>query len=144
MEIATIKTKLCSGLRPLVLIALLQVLFQIPILNQGPQASHVWRQIVGHAAAVNYYEEDFRFFYPRSDIRVSPSDSGIIYHEFPITYWLTAQSYRLTGFNNANSHIIALLFNIFFIYGLFFLGKALGYSYRRSLLMSFFGTFAPV
>lgn len=128
----------------LILIYVASLLIQLPLLDKGPQGQHVWRKVVGHAAAMNYYKEDNRFFYPRADIRLSADDTGGVYHELPITYWLTAQSYKLTGFAHRNAHIIALFFNLFLIFASFALGQALGYSRRRSTLFSFLMSFSPV
>lgn len=114
------------------------------MLNKPPVGQHAWRQIVGYAAARNYYEEDNRFFYPRADIRMSKEDAGAIYHELPTTYWLVAQTYRFFGENNAAARVIPFAFNLLTLLGAFGLARALGYSDTRSLLFVFFLVFSPL
>lgn len=128
----------------LLVIACLQILLHLPMITEPPQGQHVWRKIVGHAAAMNYLEEDNRFFWPRADIRTYAGDTGAIYHELPVTYWLTAQAYRAFGVWYGFPHIVALAFNLLLIWGGYRLGRGLLYDRQQSLLLAFFMALSPL
>ncbi len=125
-------------------LVLFQILVHLPMANQPAQGQHVWRKIVGHAAAMNYFQEDNRFFWPRSDIRLSADDTGAIYHELPLTYWLTGQAYRAFGVSPLWSRLICLCFNLLLIFGAYRLGLALGYLKEQAFLFSFFMSTSPL
>ncbi len=128
----------------LIFFSFLQILLHLPMASLPPLGQHTWRQVVGAAAARNYYEEDNRFFYPRADIRLYENDTGAIYHELPLSYWLTAQSYFVFGFNYISGRIIPLVLNLMLFFGAYFLAMGLKLSQRFSLLFSFFLGFSPL
>ena len=94
--------------------------------------------------AYNYATEDKSFFEPAVDIRMYDGDSGEVYHELPVTYWLTGQVWKYTGIKNFVPRLIAMLFNLTLIWGAFYFALALGLSRQRSLWFSFFMTFSPM
>ncbi|MBC7660855.1 MAG: hypothetical protein H7249_14250 [Chitinophagaceae bacterium] len=129
----------------LAVLLLLQIVIHLPMINLSPRGMHVWRQVVGHAAIQNYVKEDDRFWYPRADIRMTADDTGEIYHELPLTYWLAAKTTRagLLPLNTA-AHAVQLLFNLLLIPGAFFSFSALGYSRQRCALFTFLMSFSPL
>lgn len=122
----------------------LHILFHLPMLNTPPVGLHYWRQIVGHSMARNYFTEPSSFLESRVDIRTEPEDSGIIYHEFPLTYWLAGQSYALFGVQNITPRLIALLFNLLLIFFAYRLARVLEYDPEKAFLFSFLLTSAPL
>ncbi len=94
--------------------------------------------------ARNYFEEDNRFLYPRGDIRVNESDEGYIYHEFPLIYWLTAQTYRLTGEQPANARIVMFLVCSLLIFAAYGLARALSFPAAQAKWYALFMTTNPL
>jgi len=93
----------------------------------APMGQHTWRQIMGMAPARNYFEENSPFLKPAQDIRLSYQDDGAIYYEFPALYWVIGQTYKVTGYLNANSRIIILLIGLFLLVGSYRLIRLLGF-----------------
>lgn len=126
-------------------IAAVQAALLAPVLPESPIGQHTWRQTVGHAMTRNYIEENDGFWRPKNDIRVRPEDTGAIYHEFPIQYWVAAKMAKLTG---AQPDLVVRLTQFLIvawigIAGVFF-ARGLGYSATRSTFFGFFMTVSPV
>ncbi len=129
----------------LLLLILFQLAIHWPMIHQSPRGMHVWRQTVGHAAIQNYMDEDNRFWFPRADIRLYPGDTGAVYHELPITYWLAAQTAKagwLTPHTAAN--LFQLLFNLMLIPGSYYFLLALHADRLRAGLFAFLMSFSPL
>lgn len=120
-----------------------QFLLHIPFLNNPPMGQHVWRQVVGHAMALNYHLEDDSFWSPRNDTRITDEHDGRIWHEFPLGYWLIGKSYDLTGYHDINARLIWLILSLFAIPFAYLFLRELGGGTFQSLLFTFFLTFAP-
>lgn len=129
----------------LALMILLQILIHVPMLHLSPRGMHVWRQVVGSAAIQNYMEEEDSFWNPRADIRLSSDDTGRIYHEFPLTYWLAAKTAK-AGLMTPDmaGHVYQLLFNLLMIPGAFYFLIALHAGRNRAALFTFLLTFSPL
>lgn len=114
--------------KPLTFLMLLvgfQFLLHIPIFDLPPLGQHVWRQVVGSSIAYNYFSEGSSFLNTLVDIRVHANDTGAIYHEFPITYWLVGNLYKVFGFKDFIARIVPFIFNCFLIFGAYYLGTGL-------------------
>ncbi len=132
-----------STRRFLITIVVIQILFHIPIVHLPPMGQHTWRQIMGLSTARNYYEDNNAFFHPAQDVRVEPNDKGVIYFEFPLLYWITGQSYHLTGFSHINGRLMMLIMGIFLIFGSYKLSRSLGLNEVRARWFTFFVSFSP-
>ena len=128
----------------LALFCLVQTLLLWPALDLPPVGQHIWRQVTGMAFARNYGLEGADFFFPRQDIRVGQQDLGLIYHEFPIVYWIVGKLYQQFGFHYYLSRIVALSVNFLGIFASYFLARGLQYSQVRSLAFSLFLSFSPL
>ena len=138
-----VKVQRLKGSHFLGLIIFLQFVLHIPFFNLPPMGQHTWRQVAGHSQARNYYEEGNPLLYPRLDIRIEEGDKGEIYKEFPLLYWLIGQSYRITGFSNANARLGQFLTAIFLIFGSYRFARAMGLSLNQAKGFTFFLSFAP-
>jgi len=126
-----------------VLLFVFQVLLHAPFLDLPPVGQHTWRQVDAASSARNYFEEGSSFFYPTSDLRVERDDQGEIYKEFPLLYWVTGQSYRLTGFHNYNLRTVQLLASLFVLFAAFRFAKAMKLSEVDARWFTFFFWSAP-
>ncbi|MFQ5559887.1 MAG: ArnT family glycosyltransferase [Nitrospinota bacterium] len=122
---------------------LVQIVLHLPFFHLSPMGTHTWRQVMGQATAKNYFEEDNRFFYPRQDVRKERDDLGISYFEFPLIYYVTAQSYRITGFHHANARVVMFLMGILLIVSAFKLARATGLTETSAKWFVFFLSFSP-
>lgn len=123
---------------------LIQLLFLWNVLPLPPVGQHVWRQVTGLAFARNFAFEHAPFFLPRQDIRVGLADHGIVYHEFPLIYWLVGKLYQIFGFHFEIGRALAFCVNIIGVPGSYALARQLDYSKRRSLAFALFYSFSPL
>ncbi|HET9241542.1 MAG TPA: glycosyltransferase family 39 protein [Oligoflexus sp.] len=123
---------------------LVQLLFLWNVLPLPPVGQHVWRQVTGLAFARNYAFEHAPFFLPRQDIRVGLADNGIVYHEFPLIYWIVGKLYQIFGFHFEIGRALAFCVNIIGVPGSYVLARQLDYSKRRSLAFALFYCFSPL
>lgn len=125
-------------------LVILQFMSHLPVFNLPPLGQHVWRQVVGHSMAYNYFLEGSSFFDTLVDIRLGPDDLGSIYHEFPLTYWLVSKAYQFWGVHDFFARFVPFLFNILLVFSSYFFAKGFGYSTRRSLWFTFFVSSSPL
>ena len=87
-----------------------------------PQGLHQWRQCVGAAYAMNYYNYDLDITEAHIYNNISSqATSDVTFAECPILYYLVAILYKLLGNNDS----IFRIFNaLILIIGLFYLFKA--------------------
>lgn len=127
----------------LFIVITIQVLLHLPLFNLPPMGQHTWRQVAGLSQALNFYEEDNSFFYPRMDIRIGKEDQGIIYKELPLIYWLIGQTYYLTGFHHVNGRAVQLIISIVLILGAFNFARSLKFNRTQAKWYVFFLTCSP-
>ena len=120
------KITLSTPKQILIWIMIAQFLLHLPIFSLPPMGQHVWRQVIAHSQARNYFEEGNEFLYPTLDVRFSSDDKGIIYKEFPLMYWLTGPSYKITGFHQANARLTQFFAGLLLLFGAFRIARALG------------------
>ncbi|OGH01586.1 MAG: hypothetical protein A2600_11570 [Candidatus Lambdaproteobacteria bacterium RIFOXYD1_FULL_56_27] len=138
-----VKLPKLSRNRFLGLLCLLQVLTHLPFLGLPPAGQHTWRQVAAASQARNYFEEQADFLEPHLDIRVEPGDLGLMYKEFPLLYWLTGQSYRLTGFSHYNLRLVQLAVALLVILAAYGFARQIGLPEPQARGFTFFFSTAP-
>ena len=132
-----------SGIQFLGLLCLLQILAHLPFLGLPPAGQHTWRQVAAASQARNYFEEKADFLAPHLDLRVEPGDQGLMYKEFPLLYWLTGQSYRLTGFSHYNLRLVQLLVALAVILAAYGFARRIGLPEPQARGFAFFFSTTP-
>lgn len=79
-----------------------------------PCSVHMWAQCERASIALNYYENDMNFFFPR--IHKFTHGSGITGLEFPLVNYIPAICYRLFGFNEVFYRAFVFLSLVFGLY----------------------------
>ena len=133
-----------SPVRIIFAIIALQFVMHIPFFSSPPVSQHTWRQVISLATAKNFYEEDARLLYPRSDTRTDINDPGINYQEFPFIYWILGMSYSVTGFAHENSRVLAFILASLLLFVAYFVLRELRISRNVSLYSIFFLAFSPL
>lgn len=91
--------------------------------NYPPQSVHSWRQADGAAQALNYYQNNLKFWKP-GVLNVIANNHHTV-GEFPIFYWLAAVLYKIFGVQEWVLKTIHLMVFFIGIYHLFKLTDAL-------------------
>jgi hypothetical protein len=94
----------------LCLLALFSVFFYLDfdkIYHLPPQSTHHWRQSDGFSMALNYYQFNLSLFKP--EMHHLLGGNGRAVGEFPITYYITGQLFRIFGVSYSVFRIVHFL-----------------------------------